>query len=107
MCCGALLRTVVRPCTPKRFVVTAPDFTDVPRFPAGFELAEVLTAAARELHATVTPNGTLRTAVKLAVTLVPGAEQAGISVVERGNQRRVLAWTDEAVRTAESRPGGR
>ncbi|MBT2415768.1 GAF and ANTAR domain-containing protein [Streptomyces sp. ISL-12] len=92
---------------PKRFVVTASDFTDVPRFPAGFELAEVLTAAARELHATVTPNGTLRTAVKLAVTLVPGAEQAGISVVERGNQRRVLAWTDEAVRTAESRPGGR
>jgi hypothetical protein len=92
---------------PKRFVVTASEFTDVPRFPAGFELAEVLTTAARELHATVTPNGTLRTAVKLAVTLVPGAEQAGISVVERGSQRRVLAWTDEAVRAAESRPGGR
>ncbi|MEU3696451.1 GAF and ANTAR domain-containing protein [Streptomyces griseoviridis] len=92
---------------PKRFVVTASEFTDVPRFPAGYELAEVLTAAARQLHERVTPNGTLRTAVQLAVSLVPGAEQAGISVVERGSQRRTLAWTDETVRTAESRAGGR
>ncbi|WP_320784775.1 GAF and ANTAR domain-containing protein [Streptomyces sp. CRN 30] len=79
----------------------------MPRFPAGFELAEALAAAARELRETVTPHGTLRTAVKLAVTLVPGAEQAGIAVVERGTRRRMIAWSDESVRSAESAPGGR
>jgi hypothetical protein len=87
---------------PKRFVVTASEFSDLPRFATGFELAENLTAAARELHATATPNGTLRTAVKLAVALLPGAEHAGISVIERGHRRRSLAWTDEVVRSAET-----
>ncbi|MER6706254.1 ANTAR domain-containing protein [Streptomyces fumanus] len=94
---------------PKRFVVTASEFSDLPRFPAGLDLAETLTAAARELHATATPNGTLRAAVKLAVAIMPGAEHAGISVIERGHRRRSLAWTDEVVRSAEteSEPPGR
>jgi GAF domain-containing protein len=87
---------------PKRFVVSASEFSDLPRFPVGFELAETLTAAARELHATATPNGTLRTAVKLAVDIMPGAEHAGISVIERGHRRHSLAWTHEVVRSAES-----
>ncbi|MEV6963319.1 ANTAR domain-containing protein [Streptomyces sp. NPDC051207] len=70
--------------------------------PAGGDLAEALTAAARHLHEPVTPHGTLRTAVRLAVRLMPGAEHAGVSVVERGSPGRALAWTDELVRTAEA-----
>lgn len=99
---------------PKRFVVTAFEFSDVPPFrvdspadpetglPAGGDLAEALTAAARQLHEPVTPHGTLRTAVRLAVRLMPGAEHAGVSVVERGSSSTSLAWTDEVVRSAEA-----
>ncbi|MBB5127806.1 GAF domain-containing protein [Streptomyces albaduncus] len=65
------------------------------------ELAEALTAAARQLHDTSSPDSTLDTAVRLAVDLVPGADHAGISVIERNNRRRTLAWTDEVVRSAE------
>ncbi|MFD8524568.1 ANTAR domain-containing protein [Streptomyces capillispiralis] len=101
MCCGALLRTAVRSCTPKRFVVAASRFSDLPRFPDGLELAEALTAAARRLHDTSSPESTLDTAVRLAVDLVPGADHVGISVIERNNGRRTLAWTDEVVRAAE------
>ncbi|MFD7685890.1 ANTAR domain-containing protein [Streptomyces sp. NPDC059781] len=86
---------------PKRFVVAASRFSDLPRFPAGLELAEALTAAARQLHETSTPDSTLDTAVRLAVDLVPGADHAGISVVERDNRRSTLAWTDDVVRAAE------
>ncbi|MET7291856.1 GAF and ANTAR domain-containing protein [Streptomyces griseoloalbus] len=86
---------------PKRFVVAASRFSDLPRFPAGVELAEALTAAARRLHDTSSPDSTLDTAVRLAVDLVPGADHAGISVIERNNGRRTLAWTDEVVRAAE------
>ncbi|WP_184764422.1 ANTAR domain-containing protein [Streptomyces griseoloalbus] len=86
---------------PKRFVVVASRFSDLPRFPAGVELAEALTAAARQLHDTSSPDSTLDTAVRLAVDLVPGADHAGISVIERNNRRRTLAWTDEVVRSAE------
>jgi hypothetical protein len=96
-----------RPCMPKRFVVAESDFSDVPGFPRGFELAEALTVAARQLHDTVTPHGTLRTAVRLAVHLLPGAEHAGISVTERGGHRRTVAWTDEVVRTADGPHPGR
>ncbi len=93
---------------PKRFVVAASEFTDLPRFPAGFELAEALTAAARELHGTGSPDDTLNTAVGLAVRLLPGAEHAGISEIQRGNRLRALAWTDDTVRfAAETRQGGR
>ncbi|MFI1164788.1 GAF and ANTAR domain-containing protein [Streptomyces sp. NPDC020801] len=89
---------------PKRFVVPASDFSELPLFPGGFELAEALTAAAQQLHDTVTPHSTMGAAVRLAVRLLPGAEHAGISVLERGSHRRTVAWTDEVVRTAEG-PG--
>ncbi|MFD9000754.1 GAF and ANTAR domain-containing protein [Streptomyces sp. NPDC059582] len=90
---------------PKRFVVTASEFPDLPRFPVGFELAEALTVAAQQLHDTVTPHSTLRTAVRLAVHILPGAEHAGISVLDRAEHRRTVAWSDEVVRAAES-PNG-
>ncbi|MFI9825189.1 ANTAR domain-containing protein [Streptomyces sp. NPDC052013] len=92
---------------PKRFVVSASRFSELPRFPAGVDLAEALTAAARRLHETPTPDSTLDTAVRLAVDLLPGAEYAGISVIERKTRRRPLAWTDELVRDIEARrPAG-
>ncbi|MFF5156026.1 ANTAR domain-containing protein [Streptomyces sp. NPDC000348] len=86
---------------PKRFVVATSEFSDLPRFPAGLELADALTAAAQRLHETSTPDSTLDTAVRLAVDLVPGADHAGISVIERDNRRSTLAWTDDVVRAAE------
>ncbi|MER7403119.1 GAF and ANTAR domain-containing protein [Streptomyces sp. NPDC000070] len=92
---------------PKRFVVAASEFPDLPRFPVGFELAEALTVASQQLHETPTPHSTLRTAVRLAVHIMPGAEHAGISEIERGNKLRTLAWTDDVVRSAEARHGGR
>ncbi|MGW2826068.1 GAF and ANTAR domain-containing protein [Streptomyces sp. NPDC001443] len=87
---------------PKRFVVTASEFSELPRFPVGFELAEALTTAARQLHDTDTPHGTLRTAVRLAVHLLPGAEHAGISVLDGADRRHAVAWSDDVVRAAES-----
>ncbi|MEU3346255.1 GAF and ANTAR domain-containing protein [Streptomyces sp. NPDC006700] len=87
---------------PKRFVVPASDFSELPRFPGDLELAEALTTAAQQLHDTATPHSTMRTAVRLAVGLLPGAEHAGISVLERGSGRSAVAWTDEVVRTAEA-----
>ncbi|MGX1545638.1 GAF and ANTAR domain-containing protein [Streptomyces adustus] len=87
---------------PKRFVVTASEFSELPRFPVGYELAEALTAAARQLHDTDTPHSTLRTAVRLAVHLLPGAEHAGISVLDGGDRRHAAAWSDDVVRVAES-----
>ncbi|WP_280891985.1 ANTAR domain-containing protein [Streptomyces sp. LBL] len=81
----------------------------MPRFPAGYELAEALTAAAQQLHDTVTSHSTMHTAVHLAVRLLPGADHAGISVIEGTHHRRTVAWTDEVVRSAEAghtRPTG-
>ncbi|MBB5795936.1 GAF domain-containing protein [Streptomyces caelestis] len=79
----------------------------MPRFQAGFELAEALTVASQQLHETPTPHNTLRTAVRLAVHIMPGAEHVGISEIERGSKFRTLAWTDDVVRSAEARHGGR
>ncbi|MFB8244837.1 ANTAR domain-containing protein [Streptomyces sp. NPDC055952] len=87
---------------PKRFVVAASEFPDLPRLAAGFELAEALTAASRQLHETLTPDSTLRTAARLAVDILPGAEHAGICEIERGTAPRTLAWTDDVVRSAEA-----
>ncbi|GJF26952.1 transcription antitermination regulator [Streptomyces sp. HO565] len=87
--------------------MAASEFTDLPRFPVGFELAEALTTAARQLHETGTADNTLRTAVELAVHLMPGAEHAGIAEIERGSGCRTLAWTDEVVHLADVRHSGR
>ncbi|NEA48603.1 GAF and ANTAR domain-containing protein [Streptomyces sp. SID10815] len=91
---------------PKRFVVPASDFSDLPHFRGDIELAEALTVAARQLHDTQTPDSTMQVAVRLAVRLLPGAEHAGISVMERDGHRRCVAWTDEVVRTAEESGDG-
>ncbi|MEU5094823.1 ANTAR domain-containing protein [Streptomyces sp. NPDC020996] len=87
---------------PKRFVVTASEFPDLPPFSADFELAEALTVAAQQLHDTVTPNSAMRTAARLAVHLLPGAEHAGVSVLDGDSHPRTVAWTDEIVRAAEA-----
>ncbi|MFF8474866.1 ANTAR domain-containing protein [Streptomyces sp. NPDC015414] len=71
------------------------------RSPAGLELAEALTLAARQLHETTTPQATLHAAVRLAVELLPGAEHAGVLEIDRGEGRRTVAWTDDIVRDAE------
>ncbi|MFF6998829.1 GAF and ANTAR domain-containing protein [Streptomyces sp. NPDC008313] len=91
---------------PKRFVVAASDFSELPRFDVGFELADALTAAAQQLHDTSTSHHTLRTAARLAAHILPGAEYAGISLVE-GQTRRTLSWTDEVVRSADALGAGR
>ncbi|MEU5364976.1 ANTAR domain-containing protein [Streptomyces sp. NPDC005925] len=54
------------------------------------------------MHEPGTPHGTLSAAVRLAVRLMPGAEHAGVSVVERGSPGLSLAWTDELARSAEA-----
>ncbi|CAL9301794.1 transcription antitermination regulator [Streptomyces geysiriensis] len=87
--------------------MAASEFTDLPRFPAGFELAEALTSAARQLHGTGSPHDAMNAAVQLAVRLLPEAEHAAISEIQRG-RLRTLAWTDEVVRfDADSRNGSR
>ncbi|MBQ1091736.1 GAF and ANTAR domain-containing protein [Streptomyces sp. B93] len=72
--------------------------------PGGFELAEALAVAARQLHDASTSQGTLHTAVRLAVRLLPGAEHAAVSVVERGDGHRTVAWSDDLVRAAQRTP---
>ncbi|MEV7690172.1 GAF and ANTAR domain-containing protein [Streptomyces bungoensis] len=72
------------------------------RFPAGLDLAEAITVAARQLHESGTPHATLRTAVQLAVDLLPGAEHADISELERGEALRMVAWSDDLVRDAKA-----
>ncbi|MEU3252945.1 ANTAR domain-containing protein [Streptomyces sp. NPDC006997] len=72
-----------------------------PRAPSGFELAEALALAARQLHDASTAQGTLRTAVRLAVRLLPGAEHAAVTVVDRGDGHRTVAWSDDLVRTVQ------
>lgn len=82
--------------------MASPDFFDVTRAPVGLELAEALTLAARRLHETTTPQATLRTAVELAVELLPGAEHAGVQEIDRAEGRRTVAWTDDLVCDAET-----
>ncbi|MGZ0200346.1 GAF and ANTAR domain-containing protein [Streptomyces sp. RM1] len=94
----------------ERFVVAASDFpvfdfssydvSEATRSPGGLDLAEAMTAAARELHESPTPGATLDTAVRLAVRLLPGAEHAGVCELEHGETLRALAWTDDLVRDA-------
>ncbi|MGW3263058.1 GAF and ANTAR domain-containing protein [Streptomyces sp. NPDC001056] len=99
----------------ERFVVAASDFStpdfsaydfsaydvfEVTRSRGGLDLAEALTAAARELHESASPGATLDTAVRLAVHLLPGAEHAGVCEIERGESLRTVAWSDDLVREA-------
>ncbi|MEU6404078.1 GAF and ANTAR domain-containing protein [Streptomyces sp. NPDC046985] len=90
---------------PKRFVVPASDFSEFPRLSGDVELSEALTAAAQRLHGTDSPQDTLSAAVRITVRLLPGAEQAAISVIERDGPRRTVAWTDESVGVAEASGG--
>ncbi|MER5473699.1 GAF and ANTAR domain-containing protein [Streptomyces sp. NPDC002685] len=92
---------------PKRFVVAASEFSELPRCATGFELADSLMVAAQQLHETSSPHSILRTAVRLAVRILPGAEHAGISVIEHEAHRQTLAWTDEVVRSADALTAGR
>ncbi|MFE2300306.1 ANTAR domain-containing protein [Streptomyces sp. NPDC059445] len=92
---------------PKRFVVAASEFSELSRSDTDFELAEGLTAAAQQLHETSSAHATLRTAVRLAVRILPGVEYAGISVIEPKAHRQTLAWTDEVVRSADAMNAGR
>ncbi|GGX38091.1 transcription antitermination regulator [Streptomyces chryseus] len=65
-------------------------------------LAESLAAAATALHEAEGRVETARLAVRLATDIVPDADQAGISLVERAGRARTVAWTDEVVRTADA-----
>ncbi|WP_434592139.1 GAF and ANTAR domain-containing protein [Streptomyces sp. A5-4] len=65
-------------------------------------LADALTAAAVGLHEARGRDDTLRTAVQLAEKIVPGADCAGISVVERTGSVSTVAWTDETVRVIDA-----
>lgn len=60
---------------------------------ADFRLAEALAAAALELHETAGREETARVAARLAQELVPAAEHAAVSVVERSGRIRTLAGT--------------
>ncbi len=93
------------PCMPKRFVVPASDFSELPRFSGGIELSEALTVAAQQLHDTDSPHNTMRAAVRLAVHLLPGAEYAGIAVLDRAAPPRTVAWSDDVVRAAGAPDG--
>ena len=84
----------------------APDNSDMPwplPFPGqSLPLAESLTAAAQAMHAAQGPAVTMSTAVRLARDIVPGAEQAGITMVDRGTRVRTPAFTSETVPALDS-----
>ncbi|MET9493883.1 ANTAR domain-containing protein [Streptomyces sp. NPDC006552] len=77
----------------------------MPYSSAGFQLAEALTVAARQLHEQSGPAATLRTAVRLAVHLVPGVEHAGIVTVGRDLVPDSVAWSDDVARSAQALTG--
>ncbi|MGX1882479.1 GAF and ANTAR domain-containing protein [Streptomyces sp. NPDC055287] len=65
-------------------------------------LAESLAAAATALHEAEGRAETALTAVRLATQIVPAADHAGISVVERTGRVRTVACTDEVVRAVDA-----
>ncbi|OEJ29517.1 hypothetical protein AS594_18145 [Streptomyces agglomeratus] len=69
---------------------------------AADSVAESLAAAATALHEAEGRAETARIAVRLARDVVPDADQAGISVVERAGRVRTVACTDEVVRTVDA-----
>ncbi|XIG76204.1 antitermination regulator [Streptomyces sp. SGAir0957] len=96
----------IRSCSLKRFVVVAPSFPEIPPSSAAdFRLAEAFTVAARQLHEQSNPRATLRTAVRLAVHLVPGADHAGIVTVGRDLVPESVAWSDDVARSAQALTG--
>jgi hypothetical protein len=92
-------------CSLKRFVVFAPHFPEVPPSAADFRLAEAFTVAARQLHEQTGPPATLRTAVRLAVHLVPGVDRAGIVTVGRDLVPESVAWSDDVACSAQALTG--
>jgi GAF domain-containing protein len=69
--------------------------------PGGDRLARQLSEIARELHQEDTLQDTLLGIVRAAVDNVPGAQFAGISVVEARRKVSTRAWTDEVVRACD------
>ncbi|MEV3852952.1 ANTAR domain-containing protein [Streptomyces sp. NPDC050095] len=67
---------------------------------ADFRLAEAFTVAARQLHEPGGSRATLRTAVRLAVHLVPGADHAGIVKVDHDLEPETVSWSDDVARSA-------
>jgi GAF domain-containing protein len=72
-----------------------------PDDPAVDDLSEVLGEIARTLQAEPDVDTTLAAIVKAAVSHVDGAEEAGISLVERGGRIRSVAPTSEVVTTID------
>lgn len=60
---------------------TSEDDRQAPGGRGGGDLAERLAESARHLHAQDDPEGTLRAVVAAAVAIIPGAEEASITVV--------------------------
>jgi GAF domain-containing protein len=68
---------------------------------AGEGLSAVLGTVARKLQAEPDVDSTLAAIVTAAVDHVPGAEYAGISLVERGRRIRTVVPTDDVVTTID------
>ncbi len=68
-------------------------------------LAESLAAAAITLYEAEGHAETARAGVRLAREIVPDADHAGISLVERAGDVRTVAWTDEVIRTLDAATG--
>ncbi|GAA2946668.1 ANTAR domain-containing protein [Streptomyces enissocaesilis] len=68
-------------------------------------LAESLAAAATALYETEGYAETARVGALLARDIVPDADHAGISLVERVGDVRTVAWTDEVIRTLDAATG--
>jgi uncharacterized protein YigA (DUF484 family) len=64
-------------------------------------LAQQLSEIARELQQEESLQDTLMGIVQAAVDNVPGAQFAGISVVEARRKVSTRAWTDEVVRACD------
>ncbi|MFJ6696844.1 ANTAR domain-containing protein [Streptomyces sp. NPDC091272] len=73
--------------------MTASDIPEIPYAQVDFRLAEALASAALKLHETAGREETARAAVRLARDMVPGADHASLSVVERSGKVRTLATT--------------
>lgn len=94
-----------RSCALKRFVVFSLTSPEVPFSAADFRLAEALTVAARQLHEADGSRAILRTAVRLAVHLVPGTDHASIVSIGPALRPQTMAFSDEVSRAAQETAG--